>query len=435
MEVRHRCVPSTVRENAQHPSSQTLEKKPQLNEFPKGTFTSVSWIIAALSILLFIIVFTPSVIEPEAYSLPPPPNINKGILKKNNILSKSRSFLENELLAAESIVLQGSRLLLKIYVEPLLTINIADYLYTGTADGRLTEIVGNKINEVIRLGSKTNCGMAFVDPNCGRPLGIRYLGNRRLLVVDTFLGIFEVDFRNKNYTQLIKSGMYVEGEPLKFINDIDIFENYIFFTDSSSKWSIIDYKFIIIEAKKNGRLLVLDRNTGKIDVILRNLFFPNGVQVAKNGKELFIAETGLARILKINLNNLKHQQQPGLLIDNLPCLPDNIRQSSLGELWIPCAAVRDSTAFLGPTYDLIGKYPSLRKLTTKLLPRQWIYALMDFFETPYGLVILVDRHGKYMKSFHDPHGTVISAVSQATDNGTHLFLGSFKPKHLAYLKL
>ncbi|KRZ55328.1 Adipocyte plasma membrane-associated protein [Trichinella nativa] len=235
MEVRHRCVPSTVRENAQHPSSQTLEKKPQLNEFPKGTFTSVSWIIAALSILLFIIVFTPSVIEPEAYSLPPPPNINKGILKKNNILSKSRSFLENELLAAESIVLQGN------------------YLYTGTADGRLTEIVGNKINEVIRLGSKTNCGMAFVDPNCGRPLGIRYLGNRRLLVVDTFLGIFEVDFRNKNYTQLIKSGMYVEGEPLKFINDIDIFENYIFFTDSSSKWSIIDYKFIIIEAKKNGR--------------------------------------------------------------------------------------------------------------------------------------------------------------------------------------
>ncbi|KRZ76043.1 Adipocyte plasma membrane-associated protein [Trichinella papuae] len=417
MEVRNRCVPSTVRENAQHPSSQTLEKKPQLNEFLRGTFTSIRWIIAALSILLFITVYTPSVIEPEAYNLPTPPNMNKGILKKNNILSKSRSFLENELLAAESIVLQGN------------------YLYTGTADGRLIEIVGNKINEVIRLGRKTNCGMAFVDPNCGRPLGIRYLGNRRLLVVDTFLGIFEVDFQNKNYTQLIKSGMSVEGEPLKFINDIDIFENYIFFTDSSSKWSIIDYKFIIMEAKKNGRLLVLDRNTGKIDVILRDLFFPNGVQVAKNGKELFIAETGLARILKINLNNLKHQQQPDLLIDNLPCLPDNIRQSSMGELWIPCAAVRDSIAFLGPTYDLIGKYPGLRKLTTKLLPRQWIYPLMDFFEKPYGLVILVDQNGKYMKSFHDPHGTVISAVSQATDNGTHLFLGSFKPKHLAYLKL
>ncbi|KRZ10188.1 Adipocyte plasma membrane-associated protein [Trichinella zimbabwensis] len=417
MEVRNRCVPSTVRENAQHPSSQTLEKKPQLNEFLRGTFTSIRWIIAALSILLFITVYTPSVIEPEAYNLPTPPNMNKGILKKNNILSKSRSFLENELLAAESIVLQGN------------------YLYTGTADGRLIEIVGNKINEVIRLGRKTNCGMAFVDPNCGRPLGIRYLGNRRLLVVDTFLGIFEVDFQNKNYTQLIKSGMSVEGEPLKFINDIDIFEKYIFFTDSSSKWSIIDYKFIIMEAKKNGRLLVLDRNTGKIDVILRDLFFPNGVQVAKNGKELFIAETGLARILKINLNNLKHQQQPDLLIDNLPCLPDNIRQSSMGELWIPCAAVRDSIAFLGPTYDLIGKYPGLRKLTTKLLPRQWIYPLMDFFEKPYGLVILVDQNGKYMKSFHDPHGTVISAVSQATDNGTHLFLGSFKPKHLAYLKL
>ncbi|KRX93015.1 Adipocyte plasma membrane-associated protein [Trichinella pseudospiralis] len=324
------------------------------------------------------------------YSLPTPPNMNKGILIKNNILSKSQSFLENELLAAESIVLQGN------------------YLYTGTADGRLIEIVGNKINEVIRLGRKTNCDMAFVDPNCGRPLGIRYLGNRRLLVVDTFLGIFEVDFQNKNYTQLIKSGISVEGEPLKFINDIDIFENYIFFTDSSSKWSIIDYKFIIMEAKKNGRLLVLDRNTGKIDVILRDLFFPNGVQVAKNGKELFIAETGLAH---------------------------NIRQSSMGELWIPCAAVRDSIAFLGPTYDLIGKYPGLRKLITKLLPRQWIYPLMDFFETPYGLVILVDQNGKYMKSFHDPQGTVTSAVSQATDNGTHLFLGSFKPKHLACLKL
>ncbi|KRY68938.1 Adipocyte plasma membrane-associated protein [Trichinella pseudospiralis] len=417
MEVRNRCVPSTVRENAQHPSSQTFEKKPRLNEFPRGTFTSIRWIIAALSILLFITVYTPSVIEPEAYNLPTPPNMNKGILIKNNILSKSQSFLENELLAAESIVLQGN------------------YLYTGTADGRLIEIVGNKINEVIRLGRKTNCDMAFVDPNCGRPLGIRYLGNRRLLVVDTFLGIFEVDFQNKNYTQLIKSGISVEGEPLKFINDIDIFENYIFFTDSSSKWSIIDYKFIIMEAKKNGRLLVLDRNTGKIDVILRDLFFPNGVQVAKNGKELFIAETGLARILKINLNNLKHQQQPDLLIDNLPCLPDNIRQSTMGELWIPCAAVRDSIAFLGPTYDLIGKYPGLRKLITKLLPRQWIYPLMDFFETPYGLVILVDQNGKYMKSFHDPQGTVTSAVSQATDNGTHLFLGSFKPKHLACLKL
>lgn len=51
--------------------------------------------------------------------------------------------------------------------------------------------------------------------------------------------------------------------------------------------------------KKNTaffRVLRLTRSTGKIDVIMDKLYFPNGIQLFPDKQSFLVSETGAARI-------------------------------------------------------------------------------------------------------------------------------------------
>jgi len=53
-----------------------------------------------------------------------------------------------------------------------------------------------------------------------------------------------------------------------------------------------------------------------------------------------------------------------VFVDNLPCLPDNIRPSSSGGYWIACGTVRYEGIF--NAYDCLGPRPWIRWLVSKV---------------------------------------------------------------------
>lgn len=149
----------------------------------------------------------------------------------------------------------------------------------------------------------------------------------------------------------------MEDQPLRFINDVEFFEDEILFTDSSSKWQRKDHTYILLEAAGDGRLLSLDRATGNIRVLMRGLNFANGLALAPDRHSVLVAETLMARIHQVYLSG-ELAGTSRIWVDNLPGFPDNIRliRSSLvtdvnwmrmirkattGGFWIGFAAVRN----------------------------------------------------------------------------------------------
>jgi len=53
-----------------------------------------------------------------------------------------------------------------------------------------------------------------------------------------------------------------------------------------------------------------------------------------------------------------------VFVENLPCLPDNIRRSSSGGYWIACGVTRYDGKF--NTFDFIGRWPLIRWIALKV---------------------------------------------------------------------
>ncbi|CDW54164.1 adipocyte plasma membrane associated protein [Trichuris trichiura] len=293
---------------------------------------------------------------------------------------------------------------------------------------------GTGLSFIIRLGGKlcgrnlstpalTNQIIFFIDETmerskCGRPLGMRSLAERRILVADAYLGIYDVDFNTNTVKQLVSGGTEVDGKPIRFINDLDIVEDTIFFTHSSTRWDLFDLSYL-----RYRRLMAYDMETDNLTVVLDNLHFPNGVQASRDEDELFVAETGMARILRVRLP-LKSKPKGVIFLKNLHCLPDNIRLSMDANLWVACAAVRTQSML-----DWI----TLKNLL-QFIPRPLLVALMNM-SYRYGLALLFDEQGRRLKALHDPDGKVVTEISEVADNGTHLFFGSFRSKGLKYMQI
>ncbi|RCN35529.1 hypothetical protein ANCCAN_18612 [Ancylostoma caninum] len=173
-----------------------------------------------------------------------------------------------------------------------------------------------------------------------------------------------------------------------------------------------------------NELIAYNPETDHLSVMLDDLYFPNGVEVAR-GKVL-VAEMGMARILRYSPSS----RTTSVLIDNLPGYPDNIRQASDGHLWVPLAAVRAD----GDNW--LAARPTLRGLLTKLLSPQAVQIVAEWMTQKYGLVLKVDlESGKVLESLHDPTGRISDVTTALEDGRGNLLLGSDANYYVAKLKL
>ncbi|XP_062144768.1 protein STRICTOSIDINE SYNTHASE-LIKE 6-like [Alnus glutinosa] len=277
--------------------------------------------------------------------------------------------------------------------------------YTGCADGWINRVTVN--DSVVRKWINTG----------GRPLGIAVGRNNELIVADAAKGLLNVTA--EGMVELLTDE--AEGQKFKTTDGVDVAQNgMIYFTDASYKYSLSEFIWDILEGKPHGRLMSYDPATGRTKVLVRNLFFANGVAVSPDQNYVIFCETPVRRCRKYIIQG-KEKGKVEKFVDYLPGMPDNIRYDGEGHYWI---------AF--PTEPTLSWHLAFRYLFI----RKGIAIMEKYIGRPNmeknGGVLAVDLAGKPTAHYHDPG---LSMVTTGIKIGDHLYCGSLVSPYIIRLNL
>lgn len=194
---------------------------------------------------------------------------------------------------------------------------------TGTNDGAIWSLTpdGTRVDRLALTG--------------GRPLGLEWLPDGRLLVCDAQVGLLALDPATREIEHLLTE---IDGVPLRCINNAAVApDGTIYVSDSSRHYSVEDWKLDLVAHTRSGRLLRRSPD-GEVTTLLDGLAFANGVSLTADGEQVWVAETALSRIRRLTVDG---RELPA--INGLPGYPDNIALGSDGLIWVALAAPPDRT--------------------------------------------------------------------------------------------
>ncbi|MCB1193351.1 MAG: SMP-30/gluconolactonase/LRE family protein [Leptospiraceae bacterium] len=327
-------------------------------------------------------------IDSASYNPPIPKDFSLE-LPPNNLLEKSELIAKGKVTGPESIALDEDGV-----------------IYTGTQDGYIKKVYQDGKVETFVF-------------TAGRPLGMKFDADGNLIVCDAFIGLLSVspDGKIQELTQA------ADGVAFRFTDDLDISqEGVIYFTDASYKYYQPQYLYDLLESRPHGRLMQYDPKTKETTVLLKDLYFANGVALSEKEDFLLINETYHYQIRRYWLKGEK-KGTSDIFWDNVPGFPDNITSNRKGVFYLALFTVRN------PLMDAIHPYPFLKNLVSKLPKMFWPKP------KPYGLVISFDERGKILQSLQDPSGKHLKEITSAIEHNGYLYLGSLHGNRIGKYKL
>ena len=224
-------------------------------------------------------------------------------------------------------------------------VDAAGNVWTGTEDGSIFRIAPD---ESVTLVGRTG----------GRPLGLELLAEERLLIADAHAGLLAMDTATGEIEPLVTE---VDGRPMIFCNNAAVAAGGdIWFSDSSTVYSIEQWKADFVEVTRTGRLLCR-RADGTVEVHLEQLAFSNGVALAADESFVCVAETADRTVVRLWLTGERAGTRDHL-VEDLPGYPDNIARGSDGLIWVTIASPLD------PVVELLrARAPMfVRRLVTRI---------------------------------------------------------------------
>jgi sugar lactone lactonase YvrE len=323
-------------------------------------------------------------LDPEAWTPPKAPPL-EGPYARNEALAAAELWLVPEGEGPEDVAVDS-----------------AGCVYAGVADGR-----------ILRWPAGGGDPAVVADTG-GRPLGIEVDRDGSLVVCDANKGLLRV--RDGSVEVLVDA---FEGRPLLFTNNADIAsDGTIYFTDSSTRFGIDQYRHEIFESRPNGRLLAHDPATGETRLVADGLYFANGVALVPGEEHALVAETSRYRILRVRLSD--GHTEP--FIENLPGFPDNLSRGSRGRVWVAIATPRLAVA------DRIMPRPGVRKLVA------WLPEWTQPQPKDHAFVIAVDERGEVVAKLQDPSGRYYYTTGMREHDGW-LYVGSLTHPAVARVRL
>ncbi|WP_221321491.1 SMP-30/gluconolactonase/LRE family protein [Actinoplanes sp. L3-i22] len=277
-------------------------------------------------------------------------------------------------------------------------------IVTGTADGR-----------IVRLDPATGERTTLAETG-GRPLGLHPRADGAVLVCDQIQGLIEV--RPDGSTHVLVDR--VDGEPLTFpSNVVQGRDGTIWFTTSTSRWSLAEYEGDILEHTSTGRLLRRDPD-GTVTTVLADLKFGNGLVLSPDESFLLVAETAGYRIRRHHLTG-PAAGRTDMFAENLAGFPDNMSLGSDGRLWVAIAAPRN------PLVDRLLPLPGWLRLLVWNLP-----AAVRPKATPIAWVLAFDLDGRLVHDLRAADGSYGFVTSVTEHDGT-VVAGSLTENDVAVL--
>lgn len=276
-------------------------------------------------------------------------------------------------------------------------------LWTGLANGDIVKLLPPYDTSQPQLIANTS----------GRPLGMRFDNQQRLVVADADKGLIRLEPDN-SWTVLANE---YQGIPLIFVDHLVIANNGdVYFSDASTRFSYHDFILDFIEASHTGRIFVYRATTNTLELLVDGLFFANGVALNSDQSNLYINETGRSRTLKLDLTS----NELSTFID-LPGMPDNLFLDDKGLLWISLIGLND------PLITQLASYPMVRR---------WIGGLPRTLLKPssnYAITIAVDTKGNVVHNLQADSG--YTQITTTVRYGNSLYLGSLHHNNIASIRL
>ena len=197
-------------------------------------------------------------------------------------------------------------------------------VYTGLSDGR-----------VVRLDAD-GAPPVTVARVPGRPLGRELLGPDDLLVCAADAGLLVVSLDGGAVRTLADR---VGDRALLAVNNAAVAaDGTVYFSDSSTRFPMPQWRADLIQRTRTGRLL---RRTpdGVVTELLGGLEFANGVALAADGSYVAVAETGACRLQRVWLTG-ERAGRSEVFADGLSGYPDNIALGSDGLVWVALPSPR-----------------------------------------------------------------------------------------------
>lgn len=290
-------------------------------------------------------------------------------------------------------------------------------------DGSL--VTGTECGAILRV-RRADATVTPVTTTSGRPLGMARYEDGSIIVADAVRGVLRIDV-DGTVSELVTAETPIpDGVPIGFADGIAIDrEGRILFTDATSRFAprrygVAEATFLdLMEHGGHGRLLRLDPRTDEIAVLLAGLHFPNGLALSNDGDKLYVCETGLRRVLRVELNQ-HGAASVSTLIEHLPGFPDNITAGLEGRLWIGLVAARS------PMFDRLAPWPFLRRCITRL-PRVLRSGRVDS-----GWAIALGEDGTVLTELRDATGA-FNGITTVVEREDGLFVGTLDAVSIGHL--
>lgn len=309
--------------------------------------------------------------------------------------------------------------------------------YTGVADGRIMLWNGPHIGWTHFAHTSPNWSRACIPENptapnlrlehvCGRPLGLRF--NRSsgdLYIADAYFGLLVVGAQGGLARPLTSEA---EGQRFTFTNDLDLdSDGFVYFTDTSSKYSRKQFVLTAFAWDNSGRLLRYNTATNETEVLLRDLVSPNGVALSKDGSFLVVAEGIAASLLRYWLKGPSVGKAELFALS--PGHPDNVRRNKKGEFWVAMHCKR--SRFI----ERMSPLPWIRAAMARLpIPLPYIYSLM-LAARPHAMLARFSEDGELLQVLEDSEGKVVKIVSEGEERDGTLWISSVVVPQIALFSL
>lgn len=220
----------------------------------------------------------------------------------------------------------------------------------------------------------------------------------------------------------------------------------LYFSDSSSDFWVTKV-FLSSLVNPSGRLIHYARATGKMTVLLDNLWFANGVALSPNEDFVVVCDLMRSKMVKYWLKGEKAGESETFL-EGIPGFPDNLSSDKNG-LWVALPIAAD------PEHPFIvqsmATMPLVRKFNARLLslfellfdtidkvyPNDFIKNLsqncgstgsFSFLFPKRSTILRIDWNGNILAAYHAFDGSLYTHVMEMNGN---LYLGSLTHDYIA----